>query len=339
LIDARRSVVVVDPLRPYVIVKDPTDLPVRYPGSVQEINVREKLEKEWKHLDSNELTETLREVLIHNPKLINNVLKLLGPQIDKDVLLGDKQRIEQIQSQWQTEAVKFVRLVELATNATISYGQLTMMESLGEAQRVIPDVIKRWKALREGNENEYKDSELAKPILDQKQLECRLYLLKAVYLTLLSGKSPKEHLTSLYGSHVSLSTDQIHQALETADKLDTEFTRKWLDSLAQWEFIAALTTLRRDLPSEDDLLDLEQMHVASIFDVFDLIKTARYFRDAIVRLNPDHEIRASAFLKLGQAVENAMITYAASTVVAVDDEVRHLLEILTGRELTLERGL
>lgn len=341
LIDARSSIVIVDPQRSYVIVKDPTDLPApdQHPGGRQEIDILRNLSGEWKELQPEELTKALREALIENPGLLDQVLKLLGPQIDTETLERDKSRIKEIQHKSQTEALQFVRLIDRATNATISYGQLTMMESLEGAHRVIPDVIQRWQELRARAEEANRNLEYHKPVLDQKKLECRLYLLKALYLCLLSGKDPKEHLPAILASHVSMASEEIRQALEAAEQLDPEFTKRWFDFLGQWELIGVLSMLRRDLPSEDDLLDSEQTHVASVFDVFDLITAARYFRDAMVELNPDHEIRASAYLKLGQAIENAMVTYAVSTVSAVDEEVRHLLEILTGRELTFKRGL
>ena len=334
LIDFQRSVAVFDPDRSFMVVTDASDQPVRVPQPAREIDLLSKLKHEWRVLSVDQLAEKIRAEMIQNPAAAEQILQLVGTQTNAEMLTNDKIHIQRLHQQAQLETLNFVRLLDLGENATISRAQVTMLESMESAQKALSQIVERWNALRAENSDE--DMEATQPIPSQSNLECRIYLLKASMLSLIGGYTLKEHLTSLYRSPIASGAPEIQQALESADRLNPEYTKKWIDSLAQWDSGIALSMLKQNLPSEKDLLNSKQHQVVSMFDALELIKVAKHFREVIALLNPNQESRSTAFLKIGPALETALTSYPAGIVY---NEVIHLLEILTGREVIFQRGI
>jgi hypothetical protein len=336
LLDAKRSVVLFDPGRAFMIVNDASDYPQEAPFLPPTDDLWQELLQQYESDgDVDQLVELLREKLTQNPQQTSRqIIDILRPQITGVALSEDSDQVRKSYQEGLANTSLFPRLVDLAQTAMTSGALLTARESLEEACRSLPDLLKRWHEMRDSVPEER--LEHLSPIPEKSELECRLHLLMAIAECLATGYDVKEHLSAIHHAPQAGGRSEIRDALAAADNADPQYTGDWIEYLSQWELGVAYNKLMRDLPSEQDLTSPEQHSAMRVFDAVELMRIATDLRTATATLSHIQETRTTALVKLAPALERALLSYAAN--VAYGDLV-WLLEILTGRQVAFGRGV
>jgi hypothetical protein len=334
LLDAKRSAVLLDPDCGLMIVRDASDYARQTSESRPTGDLGQALQQQYEtHQDEKRLAEFLREQLTRDPRKVSReVIDLLGPQLDVQTLSEDSQQVRRFYQEGLANSFKFPRLIDRAETAMSNQALMTARESLERAQQVLPGLVARWHQMRETIPQNRRDRLPSIP--ENNELECRLNLLVTIAECLTTGYLVKDHLPAIYRSPRTEGRPEIAEALSAADSINSSYTYEWIEYLSQWELSAAYNKLIRDLPSEQDLTSAEQHSTMRAFDVIELMQIAADLSSAMATLSHIRETRSTALVKLGPALERALMSYTANVVYG---DLVSLLEILTGRQTAFSR--
>jgi hypothetical protein len=328
LFDAKRSVALFDPERGFMVVNDASDYPQALSQPTPSVNLRQALQRQIQDgADVSQVNEHVRDMLIQDPQAISRqIIEMTRLPIGDRELAADSNAIRQLEQRGESGAA-FPHLLDLAGAAMDKRALLTARESLEQARASLPDLLKR---LSE------RQADASKPALpDQRELECRLYLLIAIAECLATDHVVKDYLPAVYHTPHAGGRQEIHEALAAAANAHPDYAREWIEYLSQWDLSAAYNKLKWGLPSEQDLTTFEENSAMRAFDAVELAEIAAELRNATAQLSQARESPASALVKLGPALDRALLTYAASVVYG---DLVYILEALTGREVPFNRG-
>lgn len=342
LLDARRSVILLDPARRFLVVKDASDFPRLALQPTEDIPVERLWNASSDGISSEQLAEMLRKAIIADPTgVISRVIDRLKPPIDDRGLAQESNEVFRLYNEF-ANSFQLSRLINLATNAMNAWAIITVRTSLEAARRALPGLIPPWQSARQARQMEFGENNILANIPNINELECRLYLIQAVgeceSIGFDRGKALDSHqyLPSIFRVPPTASHPEIHQALEAAYRADPAYTQKWIKSLRENDTKFAYSSLMRDLPTEEELVTPKQHSAIMIMDALRLVEIARKFRQAAASLNSRQESRAQALVKLGPSLAELLEVYPGNVV---HNEALDLLEILSRRRFLLsERG-
>lgn len=328
LIDAKRSVVLFDPKCQIMIAKDASDYPQEITAPSSVIDLQQKLEKYQDSSNVAEFCESLREMLIDNPtETIRQVLERLRPKVTKDDLSKDTEQLQESKEQVLSIPLSVPRLLERAENAMWNSALFTANSSLEDVLTAIPKLNEKWNKLKNSEQLQHLE------IIPEKELRCRIHLLIALAgcLTKWSCDPAPEQTLKDYLLLVFRTPHRAGElektALIKARKANSKYVQNWIEYLSKWEPDLAAKKLTRDLPIEEELTSLRQYGAMRIFDAIEIIHIANQLREAAHNLNHVQETRATALMKLGPALEQAILSSGGNIVYG---DLVSLLEILTG---------
>lgn len=334
LFDVKRSVLLIDPKKRFTIINDASDFPQQAPDELPNIDIKKEiLEASDDNIENAQ--KKLYDFLIQNPHAGSKlIIEMLKPDVSEQVMNDSN---DQIIKQYENGVAhaKFVRLVDTANTAMRNDALLTAREKLNNAINILPELLAKWKMMRESEPTERNEQLPAIPEINE--LKCRLYLLMTIAecLALKSNIDLKEHLASIYRSPRTSGRQEIYDTLAEADRADNVYTEEWIKYLSQWDFVMATNKLLRDLPSQRDLITFAEHNAIQIFESINLIKIIAELQKASSSLSNYQETRESALIKLGPNLEPAIFAYAANLVYG---DLISLFEILTGRQAAYKRG-
>lgn len=330
LLDKKRSVALFDRKRGFLIVNDPSDFP-QLPDLQPAGDLRQELLQQSVGFSEDEIAEHLREIIIKTPQqACQQIIDLLKPQISDETLLEDSDQVRKAYQQGSRK-IRFTRLVNVADNAMLVRALLTVRKNLEEARQSIPDLLKIWSEARASDSADHAMQPV--PIPEIGELKCRLYLMESIAECLAIERPIKEELLAAYRSSRTGSKHEIRNALAAADNAHPVYTSKWIERLSNWDAAIAYGELIRGLPTEQELTSLEEYTAMRAFDIVELMHIAKALRVAITTLSHVQERRDAALVKLGPALEMALLSQAATVV---NSDLTSLLQILTGRQVSFD---
>ena len=259
-------------------------------------------------------------------------MRLIKLPISDVALSEDSAEVRKAYRQGMQRAT-FLNHVKLADSAMDGRALLTTRESVDVARRAITDFLEQWRKAREVISQRH--PELATPIPEPKELECRLHLMTAVAECIATDQTSKEYLPMIYRSHQTAGKPEIRAALATADHADPKYASKWIEHLSHWDLGSAYSELIRGLPSEEELTLLEEHGALRVFDALELVNIAKVLQHATASLSHIQERRTSALVKLGPALEVGFLSVPASII---HGDLLRMLEILTGTQVATGTG-
>jgi hypothetical protein len=335
LLDAKRSVVLFDPDRRFMVVNDASDYPQDVASTAPSEGLEEALLQYSDSGNIDQLVSLLRNRLIQDPGRVGRqIVELLRPQVADQALTDDSERVRRHYEEGLSDATSLPRILDLAESAMRNQALLTARESLDRARAVLPELLECWNKMRAAMPQKRRDN--LPPIPSKEELECRLYLLAAIAECLTTEHMVKDHLPAIYRAPRAGGRTEIIDALAAADNANRGYTEDWIEYLEQWELNAAYSKLMRDLPSEQDLMTPEQHSAMRAFDAIELVQIAADLRVAMETLSHVQETRTTALVKLGPALERALLPYSANVVYG---GLTWLFEILTGRQVVFGRDV
>lgn len=328
LIDVKRSVGLFDTEKQIMIIRDASDYPQEFTCHSTNIELNQQLQQYQDCSNITDFCELLRQMLMQNPEeTIKQVFQQIRSQVTKDELLKDLEQLQKLNEQGLCIPWSFSRLIDRADKAMYNSALFTAYASLEKALTAIPQLQTELVNLRDSKQSQHPIS------IPKKELECRVYLLIAFAgcLTKWSCKldsKQKFKKTLIQVCHAPHSAGEPEKtALIKARMVNFEYVNNWIEYLAKQGPDLAAKKLTRDLPIEEDFASPKQYAAMRLFDAIEIINIANKLREATKNLSHLQETRATAFIKLGLVLEDAILSYGTGIVY---DDLISLLEKLIG---------